>query len=489
MKGRETKLYRCHSTHDFYLYVFSHIYRYIVNHAKNNIIFPVLSVIFYILFHLIHIIGSFGCHSRNKTIAYPGRGNPPRSPSARGEGDRMSGKRITSTSTSIGKEEYKGLLPKGAESKNLWEISNHVVRKIKSKVYPFLELPARHNLQWTSEKILDLVLIAGKRYACLEDTSISLNFRKPRVVRGIAMPSVPNAKTVFRRIKEVSTEEWMRRFEEANRRLLETATKSRMFKGWVDLAVDIHDIPFYGNKNTPGVVGTQRKLGTSWAFRYMTVCATALRDKYTLSAKPMTQLSSKSKTLKELLQKAIQYIDGHIGCVYLDRGFFNVACIYVLLELELKFLMPAVKNAKIKRIIKETKEFPAIMPYTMKKDDKTVDFTLVLLQDEKGDVKAFATNLNVDKSQAEKLFDLYGNRWTVETSYRMLGEVRTKTTTKNYAVRWFFVLFGLLIRNGYYLFNAVISKIGHFTLITFAEIFSEVSGALFKAEVTKRGNG
>jgi len=48
----------------------------------------------------------------------------------------------------------------------------------------------------------------------------------------------------------------------------------------------------------------------------------------------------------------------------------------------------------------------------------------------------------------EHLAELYRNRWTIETSYRMTYDVRARTCSKNFAFRWFLVLFGLLVRNG-----------------------------------------
>jgi hypothetical protein len=280
-------------------------------------------------------------------------------------------KKITSTDSPIGEREYKDMLPIGS-GKSFREISDHAVRKIKRIVYPFLELPERHNLQWTSPEILDVVVQAGKRNTCLEDTVNSLNLLRPRIVRGIAVPSHPNAKTVFRRAKKVDTRGWIRKYEEANRKLLESAVKARVFRGWVDLAIDIHDIPFYGKKNTRGIVGTKRKLGTNYAFRYMTVCVTAQKDRYTLSATPMTQLSSTPKTLGEMLEKALKYIDGHIGVTYVDRGFFSVPCIKTFEKLGLKYLMPAIKNTKIRKIIKENRDYPVVMPYTLGSRNKTV---------------------------------------------------------------------------------------------------------------------
>lgn len=362
---------------------------------------------------------------------------------------------------------------KNSEDHDL-SISDAVVRTMKGIIYSILELPAHHNYQWRSEVILDVVVKAKRRGSCIEDAVKSIN-RRCLSVHGIKLPKAPTAHTVFNRIKKVSTKEWIERFEKANDRLLKIAKRRRVFKGLVDLAVDLHDVPFYGNKNTRGVVGTKRKKGTNWAFQYMTVCVTTQRDKYTMAAAPLTQLSSTPKMLRELLTKALKYIDGHISCVYADREFFNVPHISVLEELALKYLMPAQKNKKIKRIIKNCKNFPALLPYKMTRYGKTVEFTLVLVKDKKGIVRAFATTLPIEVSQAETLLDLYGNRWSIETSYSMLGDVRTKTTTRNYAVRWFLVLFGSLLRNGYYLFNDIVKKFDHVTLITFSEEIMEIT--------------
>ena len=69
--------------------------------------------------------------------------------------------------------------------------------------------------------------------------------------------------------------------------------------------------------------------------------------------------------------------------------------------------MPAVKNKKVKRI-QRNKGFPSCNAVRGEKRKK-VEFTLVLVKDKKGIVRAFATTLPIDVSQAETLFDLYKN--------------------------------------------------------------------------------
>lgn len=170
-----------------------------------------------------------------------------------------------------------------------------------------------------------------------------------------------------------------------------------------------------------------------------------------------------------------------------DREFCRTPYIKVLEELKMDYLMPIPKNRLIHRIIKETKEFPRIVKYFMGPKNRKVEFWLVLVKNKKGEVHTFATNMAVTEKNCEQLVELYRNRWVIETSYRMLSEVKARTCSKNFGFRWFLVLFGLLVRNGYYLMNEIVIDYGHVTLKTFAELFVEVVREEVKP--VKKGNG
>jgi hypothetical protein len=172
----------------------------------------------------------------------------------------------------------------------------------------------------------------------------------------------------------------------------------------------------------------------------------------------------------------------------MDRQFYSVPVINLVEEYGQKYLMPAKKTAPVKKLIKENPA-PCVLPYTIKGKYGTANTTLVLVEDDNGKVRAFATNLNIDTSEAKILFKLYENRWVVDTSYRMNGQVRMNTKTTNYAVRWFLFFFGLLLKNGYWLFNDFIRSYDDVTLITFVELFIEVTGALFRSMVVHKSNG
>ncbi|MGD2246767.1 MAG: transposase [Candidatus Methanofastidiosia archaeon] len=377
---------------------------------------------------------------------------------------------------------YHEFLPHGLTGKR--EIFRFVSKTMKNKVYEFLEVPVRHNLKWDSEAILDLVLHATIRDSCVEDCANSFNLRKPREIgnTGILVESVPNGDTVLRRIQKVKTTEWMERFERANKQLLKEIVKARVLTGFVWLALDITPVPYYGDINCAGVMGSKKVKGTNYAFKYMTVCVSAQKEHVTLAGSYMTQLMNSHEMMKELIEKSSRYVHGKIG-ILCDREFWTCGYIGILEELGVKYLMPAKKNSKVKRIIKETTEFPRVVRYPMGRGEKKVEFNLILVESikkgkdgkRKKKVHAFATNVGVTEDNCEVLVELYRKRWAIETSYSMLSEVRARTSSKSFAYRWFLVLFGLLVRNGYYLFNEIVVYTGHVTLKTFAELISEIS--------------
>ena len=95
----------------------------------------------------------------------------------------------------MGKKKIKKRSMKGKKSKgNDLAISDGVVRTLKGIIYSVLELPARHNCQWRSEIVLDVVVKAKRRGSCIEDAVQSTNRRLRK--RGITVPTVPTAHTV-----------------------------------------------------------------------------------------------------------------------------------------------------------------------------------------------------------------------------------------------------------------------------------------------------
>ena len=85
-------------------------------------------------------------------------------------------------------------------------------------------------------------------------------------------------------------------------------------------------------------------------------------------------------------------------------------------------------------------------------------FNVVVVKDEEGIKRAFATNEEYDEHDvdlSERLLLLYGKRWGVETSYRIKKVYLPKTTSKNYLIRLFYFLFSVLLYNLWILANVL----------------------------------
>ena len=135
---------------------------------------------------------------------------------------------------------------------------------------------------------------------------------------------VPASNTLLYHIKKMDPEDLKKRFKRAFNKTLKSAKKQGMFpnnrKGWV-VAVDITNIPYYGDKNDFMVCEGKFKNGTTHFFRFITLSIVEDNSRFTLGVLPVHPLDLTHKLLEELVKCAKTKI--RINTVLLDRGFFG----------------------------------------------------------------------------------------------------------------------------------------------------------------------
>ncbi len=386
-------------------------------------------------------------------------------------------KESSSTKCKIDAEEYK---PSGSKAGREVKRSEErkILRELKETIYDNLKIKTHWNIQFSNEHIFDILMRAGLRHSFVEDMCNSL------MRKGI---EIANADTVYHRLKKVDTENGIRMFDKANYRLMKTVQKRRAISPYPCLSCDIHPIMFYGDKETDGVMGCRPKKGSHRAFQYLTIVLSQQEIHPTVSARPLRKGMNIWDVLEKELLYAFQFTKRPF-LLFMDREFYSAPVVNMIERHKQKYLMPAKKTAPVKKLMKENKA-PCVLPYTIEGKYGTADTTLVFVDDDNGETRAFATNLKIEASQAKTLFDQYENRWTVDTSYRMVGQVRMNSKTVEYAVRWFLFLFSVLILNGYWLFNDNIKGYDHVTLITYSELFFEIETRIEVQEITNNGDG
>lgn len=224
------------------------------------------------------------------------------------------------------------------------------------------------------------------------------------------------------------------------------------------VSIDLHDKPFYGDKTIAEVVGTKRKLGTNFAYRYATICICEEGIRFNLATIAIGQRKLKKTLVKELINIARKYVS--IGLVLLDRGFNGVGVSRILDDKRAKYIMPLVGNPKVQRVCDSLKKLD-IMPYTYYEDrSKEYQKEIRVIIDKRDKKKHyFTTNIQGDKKTILlTIISAYNKRWGIETGYRVADEFYAWTTSVRFSIRSFLGLLSFVMQDLWTLYNFLEQK-------------------------------
>ncbi len=313
-----------------------------------------------------------------------------------------------------------------------------------------IDLKIRANSKYHQEDIFNLILTASVNTTSVESTVIELKDVKNK-------KSIPSADIVLYHIERQNLLNLEYRLEQAINSSHQMAEKRRLFEKYVAVAIDVHEIPYYGEINNPFIMGCKHKNGTSYCYKYATIDIVEKNQRFTLKAIPLTPLSNDNATIvRELLHHAMKYV--HVKYVLLDRGFFSVDVLKTLEGLKLKYIMPAVKNDKIKQVLKNNSDKTSyFLKYTMRSGKKEATFNLMVKYDEKDkEYYTFATNFEiVYKDDIKCIAEMYRKRWGIETGYRVKKDFLAITTTECYIVRMLYFMISVILYNFWLLCNLI----------------------------------
>lgn len=239
-----------------------------------------------------------------------------------------------------------------------------------------------------------------------------------------------SADRVLSKLHELTYERIQKFVREVNKRL--------KLPKKVKLAIDFTDKEYYGDKNHIEVMGSK---SGRYVRRYieMSVVEPALF----INALPINQLTnSKVRLLTKLIDGFHNVFDSEIELLLLDRGFFAKEIVKLLIGNNIPFIMPAVRNKAIKKLIGqyEKGEIKSRTKYMFGE----YEVNLLFMKVEK-ETLVYITNT---KFTFSKVHLLYRKRWQIETNFREQNNFSFKTKTKDFTARYLaFVLAGLLFNS------------------------------------------
>jgi hypothetical protein len=308
-------------------------------------------------------------------------------------------------------------------------------RAVAELVAPLFSFKMKEGAWFRKQDLIELQLHMAAMNSYAEGTANSLRREGD---------DVPTGETLLDYVKTMTCDEVLANAEAQIGYCVEELRSKQLRLRDVAVAFDWHDQPYYG-KVVPGMVGTQPKRGTCYAFSFLTASIITPGRRLVLCVVPLTSregLPALVLTLMERIRRCVK----SVGYVAFDNGFQNSELIEELQRRRISFILPLRDTVKLKRR-RRWMRYARRFNYTTQ--GVTVD--VVEAQDAKGRRYFLATNI---AASPKRILRLYKRRWGIETGYRKIREFLPKTTSRSWIVRIFHFIFACLVYNAWVVLNA-----------------------------------
>jgi hypothetical protein len=227
------------------------------------------------------------------------------------------------------------------------------------------------------------------------------------------------------------------------------------------LAIDLTLIPYHGlpYEDKKEIVRGQPKSGTTHFHGYATVSIVRDNRRYVVALRFIEYGEERSEIVRWLI-KRVKSLKIRIRRVFLDKGFCSKSVFKVLKQHKLSFVTPIPVRGKSGgvRVLFQGKSRTTTYTFNSPTYGQYTVEVVVVKRYSKGRYgrhhsKWFAyasAGLPMNISPAQ-VFELYRQRFGIESSYRQMNQVRARTSTRNPVIRL------LLVGLAFALFNLYIS--------------------------------
>lgn len=335
-----------------------------------------------------------------------------------------------------------------------------LARELRAKTFPYIRLKRDASTEVSKDAALRVLVAAANRNGFINDAANNLDL-KPWYDGS----EVPTGQTLIYHIRKSTREQITRMFMEANEPLFEIADDYGYFDGYAEVAIDITDWPFYGDKDADAYVrGTKPGRNYARAWKYITLSLVGTDTPFIMLVLPVREKSKTPDYVRRLLRLAEQYIN--IDRVYLDAGteFYSQKTISTVNEFGAELVMQGSKRGSdVKRFLHGMAHLDMetnLMPYGVSDLDEDRYTALGRKSKKKAsrrkkkskkpwdDYAYFYTNADMDEYSVAELTEDFRKRWGIETGFRVLKEeFLAKSGAPDATVRTFYFNFAAHLYN------------------------------------------
>ncbi len=242
--------------------------------------------------------------------------------------------------------------------------------------------------------------------------------------------------------------------EDETNSILRSDAKWRFDGQIIAAAIDTHLIPYHGgpNERKEEIGRSKQKEGTT-KFHVM---ATAYligkgRKRFTLAVKFVPLGTTMRQIVQELLY-LLRRCGVKISTLLLDRGFYSVDVVKLLMRFNIGFIIPMKGN----RLKKKRKSYRTTYIMKSVKDGKPISQlvgAVSVIKYNKGkrfkDHRAMQLCFIIYRMEMNlhRIAEFYRKRFGIESSYKLNKAIRPRTSSKNPAIRLFLFGAALIIQN------------------------------------------
>jgi putative transposase len=340
----------------------------------------------------------------------------------------------------------------------------------------------KNNRILRSQQVLNALIVLLRRYLPLEMKNTRITAEDIIAILGYASAHRISLDAACHELKEAPSANRLREvlaqalpdrtlLQRALNTLLRAQTPRFVKKGKraYFIAIDLTLIPYHGEPyaDENEIVRSQPKSGTTHFHGYATVSIVHDNLRYVVALRFVEKGESMQEIVAWLLNR-LKSIGISIKRAYFDKGFCSVLVLKTLERRKIKYILPMPvrgKSGGVRKLFEASASHKTTYTFKSPKHGELKVSAVVVKKYSKGRYKrkgtrwfAYAVSGLPKSVEPHQVFEMYRQRFGIETSYRQMNQVRARTTSRNPVIRLLFV--GL----AFILFNLYIANRQHFAI-------------------------